>query len=349
MTLSAAARYSCSRARDPAEHGSGAGITPPFARAGQGRAMSVFVIGGTGFIGYRLVRLLAARGHTVTSMDINPGAHSFADLGAKVSSVRGDVAQFDDVMAAMAAAQPERVVNLAYLIGSRHPPHLAMKLNVLGMDNCLEAARLLGVKHTVYAGSFAVNGKQANYGGRAVSEDDPVHGEYQYARHKIMNEWQALDYSEKYGMRITGIRMAYVTGPDKVRGTVDHVRVITEPARGNAVTLPFKDAMCCAIHVDDMAEVLARVLLADQSAHRVYNSGGTAISLGEIAAIVRSYLPDASISFDNETGARADNSTYLLDNSRLVAEFAVQYPPFRERVLQIINDVRRDNGVSPIE
>ena len=316
--------------------------------AHEGKAMSVFVVGGTGFIGYRLVHLLAARGHTVTSMDINPGAHSFADLGAKVTSVRGDVAQFDDVMAAMASAKPERVVNLAYLIGSRHPPHVAMKLNVLGMDNCLEAARLLGVKHTVYAGSFAVNGKQANYGERAVTEDDPVHGEYQYARHKIMNEWQALDYSEKYGMRITGIRMAYVTGPDKVRGTVDHVRVITEPALGNAVTLPFKDAMCCAIHVDDMAEVLARVLLADEPAHRVYNSGGTAISLGEIAAIVRSYLPDASIGFDNETGAKADNSTYLLDNSRLVAEFAVQYPPFRARVLQIINDVRRDNGLSPV-
>ena len=48
-----------------------------------------------------------------------------------------------------------------------------------------------------------------------------------------MNEWQALDYSEKYGMCITGIRGAYVTGPDKVRGSVDHVRCITEPARGN--------------------------------------------------------------------------------------------------------------------
>jgi hypothetical protein len=50
---------------------------------------------------------------------------------------------------------------------------------------------------------------------------------------------QALDYIEKFGMCITGIRAAYVTGPDKVRGTVDHVRCITEPARGNAVTLPF--------------------------------------------------------------------------------------------------------------
>jgi nucleoside-diphosphate-sugar epimerase len=311
-------------------------------------AVSVFVIGGTGFIGYRLVRLLAARGHSVTSMDINPGAHSFADLEPKVSSVRGDVAQFDDVMAAMAAAKPERVVNLAYLIGSRHPPHAALRLNVLGMDNCLEAARLLGVKHTVYAGSYAVNGKQANYGERAVTEDDPVHGEYQYARHKIMNEWQALDYREKFGMIITGIRAAYVTGPDKMRGTVDHVKVITAPASGNAVTLPFKDAMCCVIHVDDMAEVFARVAMADEPVHRVYNSGGTAISLGEIAAIVRSYLPDAGITFESETGARAGNPTYLLDNARLVSEFAIRYPPLRERVLQMINDVRRGNGLAPV-
>jgi len=307
--------------------------------------MTVFVIGGSGFIGYRLVRLLVARGETVTSMDINPAAHSFADLGASVRSVRGDIAQFDDVMTAMAEARPERVVNLAYLIGDGHPPHAAMRLNVLGMDNCLEAARLLGVKHTVYAGSFAVNGKQSNYGDRAVTEDDPVHGEYLYARHKIMNEWQARDYIERYDMRITGVRAAYATGPDKVRGTVDHVKIITEPARGNAVSVPFEDAMCCAIHVDDMAEVFARVVLTDKPAHRVYNSGGTAISLGEIAAIVRAYLPDASISFQNKTGAKNTNATYLLDNRRLVSEFAIQYPPFRERVRQIINDVRQTCGL----
>jgi len=310
--------------------------------------MAVLVIGGTGFIGYRLVRLLVARGETVTAMDANPNAHSFADLGPKVSCVRGDVARFEDVLSAMRAAEADRVVNLAYLIGPQHPPHLAMRINVLGTDNCFEAARLLGVKHTVYAGSFAPNGKQSNYGDRAVTEDDPVFGEYQYARHKIMNEWQALDYSEKFGMCITGIRAAYVTGPDKVRGTVDHVRCITEPARGNAITLPFKDAMVCAIHVDDMAEVFARVTMADKPAHRVYNSGGTSISLGEIADMVRSYLPDANISFQNEHGAKASNATYRLDNSRLCSEFAIAYPPFRQRLLQIINDTRRGSGLPAV-
>jgi nucleoside-diphosphate-sugar epimerase len=280
-------------------------------------------------------------------MDSNPNAHSFADLGPKVSLIRGDVSRFDDVMNAMSAAMPERAVNLAYLIGSNHAPHLAMRINILGTDNCFEAARLLGVKHTVYAGSFAPNGKQSNYGNRAVTEDDPVYGEYQYARHKIMNEWQALDYIEKFDMCITGIRCAYVTGPDKVRGSTDHVQCITEPARGNAITLPYKDAMVCAIHVDDMAEVFARVLMSDRPAHRIYNTGGTSISVGEIADIVRSYLPDARIHFEKESGAKATNSTYLLDNRHLLSEFGLKYQPFRQSVLQIINDTRRNVGLAP--
>lgn len=306
--------------------------------------MSVFVIGGTGFIGHRLVRLLVGRGQSVTSMDINPGAHSFSDLGAKVKSVRGDVTQFDDVMAAMSAAGPERVVNLSYFIGSDHAPHVAMKLNILGMDNCFEAARLLGVKHTMYASSLAVNGKQSHYGNRPVTEEDRVNGEYQYAKHKIMNEWQAQDYTEKFGMLITGIRPANVTGPDKVRGSVDHVNIITEPARGNPITFPFKDAMRCPIHVDDIAEVFARVLLTEKPTHRIYNSGGISVSLGDIADIVRAYLPDAKISFDKQSGGKDASGNHMIENARLMSEFGVQYRPYRERVLQIINDIRRDNG-----
>jgi nucleoside-diphosphate-sugar epimerase len=310
--------------------------------------MSVFVIGGTGFIGHRLVRLLVARGQTVTCMDISPGAHSFADLGEKVTSVRGDVTQFDGVMAAMSAAKPERVVNLSYFIGSDHAPHVAMKLNILGMDHCFEAARIIGVRHTMYASSLAVNGKQTHYGNRPVTEDDRLNGEYQYAKHKIVNEWQAQDYTEKFGMLITGVRPANVTGPDKVRGSVDHVNIITEPARGNAITFPFKDAMRCPIHVDDIAEVFARVLLADRPTQRIYNSGGTTTSLGEIADIVRSYLPDAHINFEKESGGKEASGNYMIDNSRLVSEFGVQYRPYRERVLQIINDIRRDKGLPPV-
>jgi nucleoside-diphosphate-sugar epimerase len=84
--------------------------------------------------------------------------------------------------------------------------------------------------------------------------------------------------------------------------------------------------------------------MSDKPEHRIYNTGGFTISLGEIADIVRAYLPDAKISFAKETGGRDASGNYMIDNARLVREFGVQYRPYRERVLQIINDIRRDNG-----
>ena len=87
-------------------------------------------------------------------------------------------------------------------------------------------------------------------------------------------------------MSITGIRPANVTGPDKVRGSTDHVRCITLPAQGEPVRFPFKSLMRLPIHVEDISEAFARVLLSDSPHHSLYNSGGSAISLGDLAEIV---------------------------------------------------------------
>jgi nucleoside-diphosphate-sugar epimerase len=310
--------------------------------------MSILVIGGTGFIGRRLVPRLAQRGEEIVCMDINPATANYEAFGKQVRVVRGDVSQFDDVMATMVATKPERVVNLAYFLGSEYPPRVAFKLNILGMDNCFEAARLCEVRRVAYASSLAVSGEQHFYGDRAVNEDDFRHGHVQYAMHKIFNEWQAQDYREKHGLDITAIRPANVTGNDKIVGSVDHVKIITFPARGEPISFPFKDAMRCPIHVDEVAEIFARVIMSDRPKHWIYNTGGVAISLGDIADLVREYLPEAKISFDKETGGKEISGNYLIDNRRLVEEFGVQYRPYRERVLQIINEVRRDQGLSPI-
>ena len=310
--------------------------------------MSILVIGGTGFIGRRLVPLLAQRGEEIVCMDINPATANYESFGKQVRVVRGDISQFDDVMATMVEAKPERVVNLAYFLGSEYPPRVAFKLNILGMDNCFEAARLCNVRRVAYASSLAVSGEQHFYGDRIVNEDDFRHGHVQYAMHKIFNEWQAQDYREKHGLDVTAIRPANVTGNDKIVGSVDHVKIITFPARGEAISFPFKDAMRCPIHVDEVAEIFARVIMSDRPKHWIYNTGGIAISLGDIADMVREYLPDAKINFDKETGGKEISGNYLIDNQRLVEEFGVQYRPYRERVLQIINEVRREQGLEPV-
>ena len=309
--------------------------------------MPTLVIGGTGFIGPRLIRRLVAAGETVVCMDINPG--TFNDLTDRVTGIRGDVTQFEDVMHAILETKPDRVINLAYGIGAGEGnPHQVFRLDVLGMDNCFEAARLGGVKRIVYASSIAVSGQQSHFGERLATEDDPPHGTSQYAVHKIFNEFQARKYIKNYGMSITGVRPANVTGPDKVRGSTDHVQLITGAARGGVVHLPKKGLMRLLIHVEDIAEVFSRVLLADAPQHEIYNSGGVPISLGELADLVREFLPDAKITFAQE-GGREDSGNYLVDNSRLRKEFGIEYPPLRTRVSEIINDVRRQEGLPLVE
>lgn len=311
--------------------------------------MPTLVIGGTGFIGPRLIRRLVARGETVVCMDLNPGAVTFMDLADRVRVIRGDVTQFEDVLRTVLEAKPDRVINLAYGIGAGEGnPHQVFRLDVLGMDNCFEAARLGGVKRIVYASSIAVSGQQSHFGERLVTEDDPPYGTSQYAVHKIFNEFQARKYIRNYGMSITGVRPANVTGPDKVRGSTDHVQLITGAARGDAVHLPKKGLMRLLIHVEDIAEVFARVLLADAPRYEIYNSGGAAISLGELADLVRKVLPDAKITFEQD-GGREESGNYLVDNSRLCKEFGIEYPPLRTRVREIINDVRRQQGLPLVE
>ncbi len=312
--------------------------------------MTILVVGGAGFIGRRMIPLLVARGEQIVCADINLAAVApiFAPLGDAVRMVRADVTQFDDMVRLVADVKPKTLMNLSYFIGSDMPPHLATKLNVVGMDNCFEAARLGDVQHTVFASSLAVSGQQKHFGERLVNEDDPKHGTLQYAVNKIFNEFQAQDYREKYGMTITCVRPANVTGPDKVDGSIDHVQCMVMPARGKPVSFPYADTVRCPIHVDDIAEMFARVATTDKPKHTTYNSGGHTISMGDLANIVREFLPDAQISFDNETGGKELSGNYLIDNRRAVEEFSLQYPPFRDRVRQIINTVRREEGLPEV-
>ena len=307
--------------------------------------MSILVIGATGFIGPRLIRRLVARGESVVGMDLNPAAAPFGEVPIGAPVVRDDVTQFEDVMRAILDTKPERVINLAYGLGmGEGNPHLAMRLDILGMDNVFEACRLTGVKRVVYASSIAVSGQQSHFGDRLATEDDPLHGTSQYAMHKMFNEFQARKYIKNYGMSIVGVRPANVTGPDKVRGSVDHVQIMTEAARGKPVHLPQKGLMRLLVHVEDMAEIFTRVLLAEAPRHSLYNSGGIPVSLGELADIVKGFLPEAKITFDKE-GGREDSGNYLVDWSRLAKEFGIEYPGLHTRVLEVINDVRRVEGL----
>jgi nucleoside-diphosphate-sugar epimerase len=304
--------------------------------------MKVMVIGGTGFIGRRVVRLLAQRGHGVVSADLLPLPEG--EMPGDVISVRVDIADFEQTMSCMAIHRPEVVVNLSYMRDTT--PRAAFRVNVLGMDNCFEAARLCGVRHVVYSSSIAVNGRQAPYGQRKILETDAPYPLTQYANHKVFNEYQASEYHKKHGLRITGLRAAHIAGSDKLIGSVDHVLCIVKAARGEKVVLEHADQMRCVVHVDDIAEVFVTLALSEAAEHAIYNSGGETVSLAEIADMVRQTLPEADITFRHRSGGEPISTAYRFDNARLQSEFGVQYPPYARRVAQMIAEIRASVDVS---
>ena len=300
--------------------------------------MKTCVIGGDGFIGRRVVRRLAALGHEVASLDVT-ATTSFVDLGSAVRALEVDVSRFQDIADAFRAERPEVVINLAYR--RETTPRAAMEVNILGMDNVFEAARVTGVDRVVYSSSIAVNGRQAPYGDRPILETDPPHPMKQYAVHKVFNEWQAKEYREKHGMTITGLRAAHIAGADKLIGSVDHVEIIVSPALGKSVVLEYADQMRCIVHADEIAEVFVQLALKKRPAHALYNSGGETLSLRQLADMVRRVLPDADIRFRRETGGEAQSTAYRFDQTRLSDEFGIRYRPYEEHVERMIEEIRK--------
>src|SRR6266487_270153 len=123
--------------------------------------MRVFVAGGTGAIGRRLVPQLVARGHQVTATTT-----SAAKLGLlKQLDADGDGLDALSVGGAVAAARPDAIVNemtaLSFAHAGKpdfkHPERfgaLTNRLRTEGTDHLLAAAEATGVSHVV-AQSFA--------------------------------------------------------------------------------------------------------------------------------------------------------------------------------------------------
>ena len=64
------------------------------------------------------------------------------------------------------------------------------------------------------------------------------------------------------------------------------------------------------------------------------------LSLGQLAEIVQRFLPEAEITFEADEGGREASGLYLMDNSRLVEEFEVEFAPFDQRVMETITEAR---------
>jgi nucleoside-diphosphate-sugar epimerase len=230
----------------------------------------VFVAGGAGVVGRRLVAQLVARGHQVTATTTGPGKLGLlAQLGA--DAVVMDGLDAVSVGEAVAQAQPDAVVHEMTGLSVAHAgkPNLkhfdrwfavTNRLRTEGTDHLLAAAEATGVAHIVAQSFAGWNG--IRQGGWVKTEEDPLDLHLGTAAHPVM---EAIRYVEDMVGKVDGavLRHGTLYGPGATDDWVELVRRRQFPLVGDGT------GYLSWVHIDDAAS--AAVLAVEQKARGVFN------------------------------------------------------------------------------
>ena len=226
--------------------------------------MRVFVAGGTGVIGRRLVPQLVARGHQVTATTTSAGKLGLLEqLGAEGVVMDGlDAASVGE---AVAAARPDAIVHQMTALSVAHAgkPNLRKadrffattnRLRSEGIDHLLAAAEATGVSHFVAQGHASMNGIRE--GGWVKTEEDPL---------EVVEGTKAINHLEDVVVKAGGAVLRYggFYGPGANDDQVKLVRKRLFPLVGGGT------GYVSWVHVDDAAS--ATVLAVEQKAKGVFN------------------------------------------------------------------------------
>jgi nucleoside-diphosphate-sugar epimerase len=226
----------------------------------------VFVAGGTGVVGQRLVSQLVARGHQVTATTTSAAKLGLLErLGA--DGVVMDGLDAVAVGEAVAAAQPDTIVHQMTSI-ARKPDMRRMdrwfaatnRLRTEGTDHLLAAAEAAGVMNFVAQGYASWNGIRE--GGWVKTEEDRLDPMAGTSAAPVVG---ALRHVEEVVVKAGGavLRYGWFYGPGAVDELVELVRKRQFPLVGGGA------GYLSWVHLDDAAS--ATVLAVEHKARGVFN------------------------------------------------------------------------------
>lgn len=226
--------------------------------------MRVFVAGGSGVLGQRLVPQLVARGHEVTATTTSAAKlESLSRLGA--AGVVMDGLDAASVGEAVAAARPDVIVNQMTGLSRAHAGKLnprkaeryfapTNRLRTEGTDHLLAAAEAVSVKHVVAQSHASFNGIRTD--GWVKTEEDPL---------EVTEGTKALLHLEDAVLRAGGAVLRYGAfyGPGANDEQIAMVRRRLIPVIGAGT------GYSSWVHLDDAAG--ATVLAVEQHVSGVFN------------------------------------------------------------------------------
>lgn len=266
----------------------------------------IFLTGGAGFIGAKLIERLEAENEIVVFdlLSRNSLKDSDAATSSNLSIVEGDVLDFDKLKAAMRGA--DMVVHLAAIAGIDTvilSPTNTMQVNILGTSNVLRAAREVGgIERFIDFSTSEVFGQRAF---KSEENDYTIMGavgeaRWTYAVSKLAAEHLTHAYYKEFGLPTVVLRPFNIYGPGQVGEGAVHA-FICRAIRNEDLEIHGDGTQIRAwCYVDDMIEAILCCLENPNAVGESFNIGNSRAVVtiyGLASAVIRACESKSKIRF----------------------------------------------------
>lgn len=252
----------------------------------------IFITGGAGYVGSKLVPKLISLGHQVTVLDLMIYGENVLDNHQNLIKIKGDIRDIN----LLEKILPGHNVLIHLACISNDPsfelnPTLGKSINLDAFEPLVKKSIKNNINHFIYASSSSVYGikKEKN-----VTEDMTLEPLTDYSKfkgdcEKILNSYSSDDFIT------TTIRPSTVCGYAKRQRLDLVVNILTNHAYHNREIKVFGgEQLRPNVHIDDMVDSYLSVLNADSKKinGQIFNVGFKNQSVNELAEDVKSVIGD---------------------------------------------------------
>ena len=294
----------------------------------------VFITGGAGYVGSKLVPKLLQLGYEITVLDLMIYGEKVLDDHINLKKVKGDIR--DLALLEKIIPGHNNLIHLACI--SNDPsfelnPLLGKSINLDAFEPLVKISKKNDIQKFIYASSSSVYGikKEKN-----VTEDMSLEPLTDYSKfkgdcEKILNRYKSENFIT------TTIRPSTVCGYAKRQRLDLVVNILTNHAFFNREIKVFGgDQLRPNIHIDDMVDSYIAVLNAQANKinGEIFNVGFKNQSVNELAADVKEIIGSDVLVINTETN---DNRSYHVSSEKIknVLGFSTKYS-----VKDAVNDLK---------
>jgi UDP-glucose 4-epimerase len=307
--------------------------------------MKILVVGGAGYIGSHMVKMLMDSGHEPVTFDDLSSGFREAVLGGEF--IQGSIADRDAIACAMVSHRFDAVMHFASFIqvgeSVRHPS-IYYRNNLSNTLNLLDAMVAAHVKRFIFSSTAAIFGEPVYV---PIDEKHPQKPMNPYGASKQMVERALQDYDRAYGLRSVCLRYFNAAGahPDAAIGERHEpethlIPLLLQAASGRREWVQVfgrdydtPDGTCIRdyVHVLDLckAHLLALEFLERSGESAAFNLGnGDGFSVLEVIAAAEKVVGRKVKVVD--APRRAGDPARLVADSRAARERLGWSPAYRE-------------------